>query len=90
MAGRKLTVRETVDAKKVRFAAGDLAELFGAAGEAQVVKGKAVVAYQWSGGKLPAELKTAVLGPSGNLRAPTARAGRTWVVGFAPETWDKI
>ena len=30
-----------------------------------------------------AELATVTIGPSGNLRAPTARFGTTWVVGFA-------
>jgi hypothetical protein len=28
-----------------------------------------------------------VLGPSGNLRAPTARVGRDWLVGFEAEAW---
>jgi hypothetical protein len=31
----------------------------------------------------------AALGPSGNLRAPTARAGSSWCIGFAPEGWDE-
>lgn len=77
-----------MDAKKTRYGAGELAALFGAAGEAHVAKGKRVETWRWSGGRLPAELAGAVLGPSGNLRAPTVRAGTTWCVGFAPEGWS--
>ena len=31
-----------------------------------------------------------LLGPTGNLRAPTLRKGRTLIVGFEPETYSKI
>ena len=31
-----------------------------------------------------------LLGPTGNLRAPTLRKGRTLIVGFDPETYTKI
>ncbi len=39
----------------------------------------------------PATLDPAVvLGPSGNLRAPTARVGKDWYVGFGVETWTEL
>jgi hypothetical protein len=31
-----------------------------------------------------------MLGPTGNLRAPTLRAGRTLVVGFDEEAYRKV
>jgi hypothetical protein len=31
-----------------------------------------------------------LLGPTGKLRAPTARKGRTLIVGFHPKTYDQI
>jgi hypothetical protein len=31
-----------------------------------------------------------MLGPTGNLRAPTLRVGRTLVVGFDEETYRKV
>ena len=34
-----------------------------------------------------AELQAAVIGPSGNLRAPTLRTGKTWFVGFHEEAY---
>ena len=30
------------------------------------------------------------LGNSGNLRAPTARAGKTWFVGFGEAAWKEF
>jgi len=36
------------------------------------------------------ELLAALLGPSGNLRAPTMRAGKMLLVGFEPETFGKL
>jgi hypothetical protein len=35
----------------------------------------------------PGELAKALVGPSGNLRAPAARVGRDLLVGFSPEAW---
>ncbi len=31
-----------------------------------------------------------LMGPTGNLRAPTARVGRTLLVGFNPEAYDTV
>ena len=36
------------------------------------------------------ELKKLVLGPTGNLRAPTLRKGKTLMVGFHEETYQKL
>ena len=35
-------------------------------------------------------LKSLLLGPTGNLRAPTLRRGRTLVVGFDEVTYKKV
>ena len=35
-------------------------------------------------------LKKLLLGPTGNLRAPVLRKGKTLVVGFNQETYEKI
>ena len=37
-----------------------------------------------------ATLLKLLLGPSGNLRAPTLRKGKTLVVGFDEETYQKV
>lgn len=37
-----------------------------------------------------AELATLLLGPTGNLRAPTLRKGRTLIVGFDEATYARL
>lgn len=37
-----------------------------------------------------AELLKLLLGPSGNLRAPTSRVGRTLLVGFDQATYEEL
>ncbi len=37
-----------------------------------------------------ATLRTLLIGPSGNLRAPTLRVGRTLLVGFDGEMYDEV
>ena len=37
-----------------------------------------------------ATVERLMLGPTGNLRAPTLRVGRTLVVGFDEETYRKV
>jgi hypothetical protein len=37
-----------------------------------------------------AELRALLLGPTGNLRAPTIRKGRTLIVGFDEATYAKV
>jgi len=41
------------------------------------------------GAPLADEVLDAILGPTGNLRAPAVRAGTTWLVGFHAEAWDR-
>ena len=38
----------------------------------------------------PEELLALVMGPTGNLRAPTAVVGKTLVVGFNPEAYEEV
>ncbi len=35
-------------------------------------------------------LRKVLLGPTGNLRAPTLRTGKTLIVGFDQETYEKL
>ena len=56
-----------------------------------VTKGKKVVHVDLRGGRPPkAELLGLLLGPSGNLRAPTVRRGRTLIVGFDEATYAAL
>ncbi len=86
LASTRTTVRETVDAKKQRYGAKDLAALFKGAKRIVVCKGTKVTELD-PADKAGLEI---VLGPSGNLRAPTARIGNTWLVGFGEATWKEF
>ena len=54
-----------------------------------VAKGKKVDDFK-PGGKASAEVVTAMLGPTGNLRAPTLRVGKTVLVGFNDEAYSMV
>ncbi len=83
-----MTVRETINSAKQRFGAKDLAALFAGATKLVVAKGKQVVEHDLKREPLGAEeLAELVLGPTGNLRAPSVRVGKTWYVGFHPELY---
>jgi hypothetical protein len=54
-----------------------------------VAKGKKVTEFK-PGGKAAANLVDAMLGPTGNLRAPTIRAGKTVLVGYNEEVFAEV
>lgn len=73
-----------MDARKQRFGPDVLEELFDSATKLVAMKGKKLETFDLTGG-VPADdpvFLKAVLGPSGNLRAPAIRKGKTWLVGF--------
>ena len=51
-----------------------------------VAKGKRVSEFK-PGGKAGKDVVDAMLGPTGNLRAPTIRKGKTVLVGFNEEVY---
>jgi arsenate reductase-like glutaredoxin family protein len=56
-----------------------------------VAKGKRVVHVDLKRQTPPrAELLALLLGPTGNLRAPTLRRGRTLIVGFDEATYERV
>jgi arsenate reductase-like glutaredoxin family protein len=56
-----------------------------------VIKGKKVTAFSMTKDKPDdAALLAHMLGPTGNLRAPTVRAGKTLLVGFGEETYRSV
>ncbi len=54
-----------------------------------VAKGKKVDIFS-TGGKAPKACVDAMLGPTGNLRAPCIRTGKTVVVGFNDEAFEDV
>jgi len=56
-----------------------------------VIKGTRAVHVDLRSAPPPrAELLTLLLGPTGNLRAPTLRTGRTLLIGFDAATYGKV
>jgi hypothetical protein len=53
-----------------------------------VAKGKKVSEFE--GGTATGTVVDAMLGPTGNLRAPTLRKGKTVLVGFHDEVFEKL
>jgi arsenate reductase-like glutaredoxin family protein len=74
-ASRKLAKKEAADLAKQ-------------ASKVIVAKGKKV--SEFPGGKAGKDVIEAMLGPTGNLRAPTIRKGKTVLVGFNEEAFDKV
>jgi hypothetical protein len=67
----------------------DAAALAKAASRVLVAKGKKLQEFK-PGGKAPKACVDAMLGPTGNLRAPCIRAGKTVIVGFNPDVFESL
>ena len=94
MEDHKLEVKAVTDAKKETIIAEEGLKLAAAATAIHAAKGKKLVSFKLKGGKLQDEatdddLRKAIIGPSGNLRAPTIWVGKTMVVGFSPELYEQ-
>ncbi len=80
-----------MDARKNKIDADAAWEMLKGARAITVAKGKKVVRFEAVADEKEAVLKN-VMGPSGNLRAPTYRVGDEFVVGFHAglyEEWVK-
>jgi hypothetical protein len=91
LAKHKVAVSAQTDAKKATIkgeaALGTLKDV----DELYAAKGKHVVHVDLKRAKPPrGELLQLLLGPTGNLRAPTLRKGRTLIVGFDEATYKRL
>ncbi len=88
LAALEITAIEVVSANKTKLSAADALELVGQCTQLVVSKGtKAFVIDLKKDPKTSEELQALVIGPTGNLRAPTIRRGKTLFVGFQTETF---
>lgn len=87
MDARDIEPREVVPASR-KLGRDQAAELARGASKIVVAKGRKVTELR--GGKADAEIVAAMLGPTGNLRAPTVRAGKTVLVGFEEAAWSAV
>jgi hypothetical protein len=85
------SVAESVEASKARLGPARALELARKADRVIAIRGKRVVEFDMMANPPDDETLLAhLLGPTGNLRAPTAMVGRTLVVGFNEETYKQV
>ena len=88
MDAKGIAVAETVLAS-AKLGRSEAVALAKAASKVVVAKGKQVSEFE-PGGKAGRALVDAMLGPTGNLRAPTLRQGKTVIVGFNEEVFESL
>jgi len=84
-------VGERTDATKERKGRDEALALARSADRVVVARGKKVVSFDMR--KEPPDddtLAAHLLGPTGNLRAPTLRRGRTLLVGFSEDAYRQV
>jgi arsenate reductase-like glutaredoxin family protein len=86
-----ITAGTVVDARKQPLGKAEALKLAGEVDEIYAAKGTKMVHFDQRKQKPSAEdLLAVLLGPTGNLRAPTARIGRTLLVGFSQDMYKQI
>jgi arsenate reductase-like glutaredoxin family protein len=91
LAKHKVAVAAQTDAKKATIKGDAALGVLRDVDELYVAKGKRVVHVDLRREKPPrTELLGLLLGPTGNLRAPTLRKGRTLIVGFDEATYKDV
>lgn len=89
LAKAGVTAKTQEDAKKKTRGVDGARELLKDADEIFIAKGKNVVHLNLKEAKLD-DVVPQMLGPTGNLRAPTLRKGRALMVGFNKEIYEKL
>ena len=80
-----------MDAKKATITRRQALDVLDGVDELYATKGKKVIHVDLKRDQPDrATLEGLLIGPSGNLRAPTLRRGRTLVVGFDEATYTKV
>ncbi|NOT54782.1 MAG: hypothetical protein HOP18_09280 [Deltaproteobacteria bacterium] len=91
LAQKGITAKTIIDARKERFGAEAALKLTEEVSEVIAAKGKKVVRFNLAKDKPSRDDLLAVLmGPSGNLRAPTLRKGKKLLVGFEPTAYAEV
>jgi arsenate reductase-like glutaredoxin family protein len=85
------TATQVIDARKVRYGRAEALKLAKSAHKVVAAKGKKVVVFEMKTDPPDDDTLIAhLLGPSGNLKAPTLRIGDTLLVGFGEEGYKQV
>jgi arsenate reductase-like glutaredoxin family protein len=91
LESRDWRAAEQTDASKMRQGRKEALALAHSADRVIVAKGKKVVTFEIKKDRPDDETLLAhLLGPTGNLRAPTFRKGKTLMVGFNDEAYSEL
>lgn len=86
-----ISAETLVDANKQKQGRAEALQLAKAASRVIVAKGKKVVSFDMKKDAPDEEtLLSHMLGPTGNLRAPTIRKGKTLYVGFSEDAYQDL
>jgi arsenate reductase-like glutaredoxin family protein len=86
-----LKAKTTVDARSKSMGAKEALELAAEADEIYASKGQKAVHLNLKKDKPSKdEILAVMLGPTGNLRAPTIKRGKTLLIGFDEDTYKKV
>ena len=91
LATHNIEIKEVVNAARHRMGSHDALSLARQSNRVIVAKGKTVLSFDMK--KNPPDDETLLkhmLGPTGNLRAPTVRRGKTLFVGFNEEEFTPL
>lgn len=87
----KIGVTTQEDARKVPLVEADALNLVGQVNELYVTRGTKVIHINLKTDRPDDEtLLGLLIGPSGKLRAPTLKIGKTMIVGFDQGTYEKV
>jgi len=87
LEARNIDIKEAVPASR-KLQAADSKALLQSASKLIALKGKKI--SEFKGGKdASKDAIAAMLGPTGNMRAPTIKVGKTLIVGFNEEIFAK-
>lgn len=81
-------MKEEVPASR-KLGESDARAIAKASSRVYVAKGKKLDVFDMKSADL-SEVTTRMLGPTGNLRAPTMRVGKVTVVGFSQEAFETV
>ena len=91
LAPHDVEITEVVDARKQRYGRDDVLSLLAGMHTLHVAKGRKVTSVDLKSDRPDDDtLASLLLGPTGNLRAPTLKCGRIMLVGFNPDMYAEI
>ncbi len=85
-----MTIDQTVDARKATIKGAKALDLLKGVDHLYATRGRKVIHLDLTTRPPRAEIGALLIGPTGNLRAPTVRTGRTLLVGFDEETYRRF